>query len=224
MFQAIELAVFLLALIFFSILSYKKRALDLKGIIIANFVGLIVFWYGGLLDFFCMVVFFAVSELCTRYARQFSREKHETRTIENILGNSGAAIIAVLLQSQIGFFGAIAAAFADTLGSEIGLLSKKKPVMITSFKTVEAGTNGAISVLGCIAALVGAAIIGTIHFVFFSNAFLAIGIVLAGFFGSLVDSLFGALFERKGGLNNAEVNFFGNSAGAIIAFILSKLF
>lgn len=219
----VEAAVVLAILLFFSFVSLKKKSLDAEGVLIANIVGLIIFLLGNIHDFFLIVVFFAVAEICTRYARGFVKEKHETRTTGNIFGNSGAAVIALLLKSQIGFFGAVAAALADTLSSEIGLLSKKKPVLITTFRQVEPGTNGGITALGCLAALAGALIIAAAHFALFNNIFLAAAIVVAGFSGSLADSVFGALFERKGGLNNTGVNFFGSSAGALIAFGFSLL-
>ncbi len=221
--STLEIAAVLCALVFFSVVSLKKKSLDRKGIIIANIVGLLIFLLGSFFDFVLIVVFFVVSELCTRYARNFQKEKHEVRTTGNILGNSGAAVIALILHSEIGFFGAVSAALADTLSSEIGLLSKKKPVLITTLKTVPAGTDGGITLLGCTAAVIGAAIIGAMHYLVFANALAAGTLVVAGLFGSLSDSVAGALFERKGGLNNAEVNFIGSSTGGIIAFVLSKL-
>ena len=220
-----EIAVVLVSLVVFSFVSLEKKALDSKGVLLGIAVGLFVFFFGGILDFAMMVVFFVVADSCTKYARKFSKKKHEVRTTENILGNSLAAMIALALGSQIGFFGAVSAALSDTLSSEIGLLSKRKPVLITTFKTVEHGTNGGITALGCFAAIVGAAIIAIAYFfgVQIASAGVMIAIMAAGFFGSLVDSFFGASFEKKGGLNNTQVNFIGSSAGAIAAFFLSKL-
>ncbi len=220
-----ETTIVLVSLIVFSVVSLKKKALDKKGVAIAIAVGLLVFLLGNIFDFFLMVVFFVVADASTKYARSFSKKKHEVRTMENIIGNSGAALIALFLGSQIGFFGAVAAALADTLSSEIGLLSKKKPVLITTFKTVEPGTDGGITRLGCLAALAGAAIIAIAYFTVTQNSVFGIAIIilLAGFSGSIADSIIGALFERKGGLNNTHVNFLGSSTGAIIAFALSKL-
>jgi uncharacterized protein (TIGR00297 family) len=218
----VEAGIVFAILVFFSIVSFKKKALDFEGVMIANIVGLAIFLRGNIVDFFSIVIFFVLAELCTRYSRAFQKKKHEIRTTSNILGNSGAAIIALFLGSQIGFFGAIAAALADTLSSEIGLLSKKKPVLITNFKPVKPGTDGGVTLLGCIAAVFGASVIGIFHFAIFSNINLAIALVVAGFFGSIADSIAGALFERKGGLNNAEVNFLGSASGAIIAVLLAK--
>ena len=178
---------------------------------------------GGLQNFLMIVFFFVIAEISTRFARKKNAENHEKRTTGNILGNSGAAIIALGLNSQIAFFGAISAALADTLSSEIGLLSKKKPRLITTFKEVEPGTDGGITILGTVASFLGAGLVAIIHSLLNGNPFALAALVFAGVAGSFVDSFFGAGFERSNVLNNAEVNFLGSSAGAIIAYSLLTL-
>jgi uncharacterized membrane protein len=48
----------------------------------------------------------------------------------------------------------------DTLASELGILSRSPPVLVTTFKRVPPGTNGAISVGGTLASMVGGLIMG----------------------------------------------------------------
>ncbi len=220
----LEATAILATLLFFTIFSYKKRFLDLDGIIIANILGLFVFLLGGIHSFLLMVFFYIVAEASTRLGRKGTKTEHEQRTIGNVIGNSGAAILTLLFHSQIGFFGAISAALADTLSSEIGLLSKKKPRLITTFEEVEPGTNGGVTLLGIFAATIGASLIGLFYFIVAQNVFHAIIIAIAGVCGSLVDSYFGAKFELKGILNNTEVNFIGSASGAMIAKFLSLFF
>ena len=219
----VQVLLLLVSLLFFSYFSYKKKALNEEGIIIGNSVGIAVFLLGGLASFFIMVLFFVTAEFSTRLARKKMPEKHEQRTTQNILGNSSAAVIALLFGSSIGFFGAMAAALADTLSSEIGLTSKKKPRLLTTFEQVEAGTDGGITARGLNASLLGAALIAGIHFLLNNNTFLVGILIIAGFLGSLTDSFFGAILETKGKLNNAHVNFLGSGFGALIAYALSLL-
>lgn len=219
----IYLAVVIVALAFFSAISFKKKALDVAGIIIANVVGLVIFYLGGLNYFFLAVLFFVVAEASTRFSAKRTKISHERRTTGNIFGNSCVAVIALAMNVHIAFFGALAAALADTLSSEFGMLSKKKPVLLTTFKEVEPGTDGGVTALGTWSSLLGAAIIASIHFAWNGNAFLFGVLVLAGAFGSMVDSFFGAVFERHKILGNTEVNFLGSGAGALLAFLLSTL-
>ena len=167
-------------------------------------------------------LFFAAAEIGTVYSSK-RKPKHEARTTGNIFGNSGTAILALAFGFPFGFFAAFSSALADTLSSEIGILSKRKPVLITTLEEVEPGTDGGITPLGMNAAIVGAAIIAAVHFVIFGNVFLFMVLVLSGFFGSLVDSFFGAVFERKGMLNNAEVNFLGSLGGTAAAWAILAL-
>ncbi len=216
-----EVIILLLSLGIFSAVSYKKRLLNFEGILIANIVGIAIFLLsnGDLTYFFVEVLFFAAAEIGTVYSSK-RKPKHEARTTGNIFGNSGTAILALAFGFPFGFFAAFSSALADTLSSEIGILSKRKPVLITTLEEVEPGTDGGITPLGMNAAIVGAAIIAAVHFVIFGNVFLFMVLVLSGFFGSLVDSFFGAVFERKGMLNNAEVNFLGSLGGTAVAWVI----
>ena len=61
---------------------------------------------------------------------------------------------------------AFAAANADTWATELGVVSKRQPRLITTFKTVEKGTSGGVTLLGTISALAGAGLIGGVAFLF----------------------------------------------------------
>jgi uncharacterized protein (TIGR00297 family) len=90
---------------------------------------------------------------------------------------------------------------------------------VTTFKSVPTGTDGGISLFGTIAALLGAASVAV--------AAVATGlvpasqlatIILAGFFGTVVDSLLGAIFERRGLLDNDLVNLLSTAAAVGLAW------
>ena len=219
----LEVLTILLVLLIFSLISFQKKLLNLKGIIFADLVGLITYYSGGIIAFFTIVLFYLIAEFATKLSRN-DKKKHEQRTTSNILGNAGAAIIALLLGQFVPFFGAIAAALADTISSEIGMLSTKKPRLITNFSKVESGTDGGITFLGTITGAMASVLIAIIYFLFIENSLKITGIIaFAGFCGTLIDSLLGAIFERKGKLSNTQVNFIASSSGAIIVFILIAL-
>ncbi len=205
----------------FSIISFKKKLLNFEGVLIANIVGIAIFIFANydITFFFVALLFFIAAEAGTLYAKE-KKPKHGKRAMGNILGNSGTAILALALGFPFGFFAAFASALADTLSSEIGILSKRKPVLITTLKEVKAGTDGGVTPLGMVAAVVGATIIASVHFVLFQNIIFFFILVVSGVFGSLVDSFFGAVFERQGMLNNAEVNFLGSLGGTVLALAI----
>ncbi len=92
----------------------------------------------------------------------------------------------------------IAAANADTWGTELGIFSKSRPVIITSFKNVDPGTSGAISLIGSIASLTGSLIIALIGTCFYSMEWsIVIIVVLGGYLGSVFDSYMGATIQGQ---------------------------
>ena len=206
----------------FSVISITKRFLDRDGVIIANIFGLAIYWLGNLTSFLVVVVFFAAAELATKVSQRKGHFVHEQRTTGNIVGNGLPALIALALGSLTGFYGGLSAALADTLSSEIGMLSQTKPRLITDLKKhVGRGTDGGITILGLLAGLVGALFIGIIYSLLYKSYTALAIITISGFIGCLVDSVLGALFELKGKLNNTQVNFLGSASGATLAYLLA---
>ncbi len=198
--------------------SYKKKFLDNEGILVANIVGLSVFFWGGFNGFLTLIVFFGVAELATLFLTgKKAKEAHARRNTGNIFGNALPAVVALILNSPLGFFGAISASLADTLSSEIGILSKEKPFLITTLKPVEYGTDGGVSLLGLLATVGGSLVMGVLHFVFFADTALAFIVFLAGIFGSLLDSVLGATVQKRRWIDNNEVNFASSGIAALVA-------
>ena len=231
MLTEIELVLVLSFLIFFSIISHKKKLLNFEGILIANTVGLAAISYNvpnPILCFLAVVAFFIIGEIASNYPRK----KHSERNIWNVIGNSLPALIMLGLTIpypeyslifQLAFFGAVSAALADTLSSEIGYYSKVKPRLISTLKKVSRGTDGGVTRLGELAGLLGGLVMGALYLFFIPNYFHFLIIVLAGVVGTNMDSIFGAIFETKKVLNNTHVNLICSSAGAIFALIIALL-
>lgn len=222
----LEFFLIFIVLVLFGVISYLKKALDFNGVLFGVILGIAVYVLGGVTSFLLITLFFIIAEYSTRYSRMISptRKEHEVRTTGNVLGNAGAALLALVVNPislNIAFFGAIAAALSDTLSSEIGLLSKSNPRLITTMKKVAHGVDGGVTFLGFLAALAGAGIIGFIFYMLSGQVLLSFIIAFAGFCGSLIDSFLGAIFEGKGILNNTSVNFLASLSGACITVIIS---
>jgi uncharacterized protein (TIGR00297 family) len=97
-----------------------------------------------------------------------------------------------------------------------------KTLLVTNFKSVPAGTDGGMSLFGTIAALLGAASVGVAAFATgLVSANQLATIILAGFFGTVIDSLLGAIFERRGWLDNDLVNLLSTAAAAGMAWVMA---
>jgi len=108
-----------------------------------------------------------------------------------------------LVATIVGHF---ACCLGDTLASELGILSRSPPRLVTTFAVVPPGTNGAMSVVGTLASVAGGGIVGAVMAVSLAveNASCGggalLGVVgwglLGGGIGSLLDSLLGATVQR----------------------------
>jgi uncharacterized membrane protein len=100
-----------------------------------------------------------------------------------------------------------AAVAADTFSSELGILSKSKPRLITApWRVVPPGTNGGVTATGLGAGLLGSFILSTTSTLvapfckswnFSEKVTYTLAMTAAGFSGTLLDSLLGALFQAS---------------------------
>jgi uncharacterized protein (TIGR00297 family) len=116
---------------------------------------------------------------------------------------------------------ALAEAAADTVSSEIGQVLGGRPVIITTLKRVEPGTDGGISLAGTAAGVVAGALVAAIGTAALRGTWLLFFASWTGaVFGLLFDSLLGATLERRGWLNNDAVNFLSTGSAAGLALTL----
>jgi len=93
--------------------------------------------------------------------------------------------------------------------------------MIISFKSVDAGRDGAISLAGSLAGVVVAAVIAYAGMWALGGGWRLFTVSCAGgVFGLFFDSLLGATLEERGLLNNDAVNFLSTGSAAGFALVL----
>jgi uncharacterized protein (TIGR00297 family) len=112
----------------------------------------------------------------------------------------------------------LAEAAADTVSSEIGQVLCGQPRMITTLRRVEAGTDGAVSLVGTLAGVAAAGIVAAVGAWALGGDRTLFAVSCAGgVFGLFFDSLLGATLEGRGWLNNDAVNFLSTASAAAFA-------
>jgi len=214
------LAGFLLSLLVGS-LGYKGRALAPSGVVGAIVVGTAIFGLGGWAWGLLLVAFFVTSSILSRYrerekaglAEKFA--KTGQRDLGQALANGGWGALLAMANAVwpqpllfAAFVGSMAAVNADTWATEVGVLSRQPPRLITTGRPVPVGTSGAVSALGVTATTLGGLTIGVWAAVLavvdalwrdgtpiLAPAVLILTAGLAGLAGSLFDSLLGATVQ-----------------------------
>jgi uncharacterized protein (TIGR00297 family) len=120
---------------------------------------------------------------------------------------------------------ALAEATADTVSSEIGQAFGGQPFLLTTLRRVPPGTDGAITLIGTLAGITGAAIIAAVGAPAMGmSAKECLVAFTAGVAGLFFDSLLGATVERRGWLGNDLVNFVSTAFAAAVALAAIRLF
>jgi len=193
--------------------AYRARSLDRSGAFAALVVGTIIFGLGGLRWAILLLTFFITSSGLSRAFKDRKREANEKyakggqRDAGQVFGNGGIATLFAALHfifpdvswPWLGFAASLAAVNADTWATELGVLNPTPPRLITDLrKVVEKGTSGGVSLVGTLASLAGAGLIGLeaavlnpsgVNWIFF------ILVTIAGLLGSLFDSLLGGTVQ-----------------------------
>jgi len=196
--------------------GYRRGALTGGGVLGAVVTGTMVIGLGGWVWAALLIAFFVSSSVLSFYRAHEKEElaekfaKGHRRDLAQTLANGGiTAVLAILSQvwpNDIWFFaavGAMAAVNADTWATELGVLSLRKPRLITSGRIVDVGTSGGVTWLGEAASLGGALFIGLLGGVGSLiagrdgawSAALVGAATLGGMVGSAGDSVLGATLQ-----------------------------
>jgi uncharacterized protein (TIGR00297 family) len=219
--------------------AYLRGKIDLSAVFASGFVGIVALLTVGVEWIYLILAFFVLGNLVTRYNYKIKEGygvAEKVRSYQNVFGNGGAAMVFAVLYKLsgdnpvflLGYAGAMASAAADTFATEIGEVHGRCPRMVTTLKKAVIGTNGAISCAGCLAALLGAAMVSAMPYLFASGINKESFFVLAtasGVFGCYVDSWVGAALEgRSKFLDNHMTNFIGTLSGGTCGVALYLIF
>lgn len=151
----------------------------------------------------CFYIFFAG---CGEHPLHlFPTEEEHLQSFENVSSTLCA----------LGCLSALACCCGDTWASEVGSVLGSTPRLITTWRRVPKGTNGAVSVVGTLCSLAGGLTVGVAYWITWAvfaylrseqdtrtNEVSQLPVILiagiAGLVGSLVDSVLGATVQYSG--------------------------
>jgi uncharacterized protein (TIGR00297 family) len=222
----------------FALLARIMGAVTNGGALAGAVVAVVLMLAAGFAGFIPLLTLFLLTVFSTRWGyvrkqRLGVAERRRGRSASQVIANLGAAAVCALpllwFHSTtelllLGSMAALAEAAADTVSSEMGQATSRSAYLITNFRDVPIGTNGAISIEGTIAGCVAACIVSWVAAVSglvdwrwtFVMAFAGIG-------GMFLDSLMGATWENSGSMGNDAVNFVSTVFAADVAIVVGMI-
>jgi uncharacterized protein (TIGR00297 family) len=224
-----------------------KKLLTPAGLINAWGLGVVVWGTLSWRGYGVVMLYFLVGSVVTRIgmvqkeAEGIAEKRGGMRGPENVWGSAFTATVCALGVAAIdrgwvgadwrsllilGYVASFATKLSDTTASEVGKAYGKSTFLITTFQPVPRGTEGAVSLEGTIAGIIGGLIIS---FVAYGCQLITLPGVLicaiAAFVATNLESVIGATLQNKfDWLTNELVNVINTIIGAIVAISLAIWF
>jgi uncharacterized protein (TIGR00297 family) len=216
--------------------AYAARTVNRSGVVAGFIVGFLIYAFLDWRGYLLLLAFFVIGSACTKLgyrkkeAAKLAQENKGRRGARHALANAGVATACAIFAAVTGhpvlfalaFAGAFATAAADTSSSEIGQLIGRRTYLVTTFRPVPRGTEGAVSLEGTLTGIMASAVIAALGAglgLFSWKGVLPI--VLAAFIGTTFESVVGAALERRRLLDNEALNFLNTLVGALIAVVFT---
>uniref|UniRef100_A0A7S2GNY6 TIGR00297 family protein n=1 Tax=Octactis speculum TaxID=3111310 RepID=A0A7S2GNY6_9STRA len=217
-----------------------QKMLTPSGLLHAWALGIILWsalgWQGWSLCVFYLVMGSVVTKVKIEEKSKLgiAEGRGGSRGPENVWGSAatGALCAAAMLKwpqyrslLQVGYVSSIATKLSDTFASEIGKAYGKRCFLITTLKPVPRGTEGAVSLEGTLAGVVGSLIIAIYGAAVGLVSWQSITVtMIAAFVATTAESLIGATAQGKFKiLTNEVVNFINTLIGAFVGISLTAL-
>ncbi|KAL5732288.1 Protein vte6 [Ranunculus cassubicifolius] len=218
--------------------------LSVSGIVSAFLLGTLTWRAFGGCGFLLVAIYFIIGTAVTKVkmaqkeAMGVAEKRKGRRGPGSVIGSSAAGCVCAVLSIygiggaafsslwQLGFVASFCTKLSDTVSSEIGKAYGKTTYLVTTFKIVPRGTEGAVSVEGTIAGLFASILLAYAGLLTGEvNAPGAVVCVVASQIANVGESLIGAILQDKEGftwLNNDAVNVINISLGSILAVLIQQ--
>jgi len=231
-------------------IAVPKKLLTPAGLLHAVGLGILIWGTLGPSGYAVMMVYFLVGSAVTRIgmaekeAAGIAEKRSGARGPENVWGSALVAALCAIgvlvVEGQIipvefgqtlkaalmlGYVASLSTKLSDTCASEVGKAYGKRTFLITTLQPVSAGTEGAVSLEGTLAGIVGSLAIALVGWGVGLIDGLGIGLcAIAAFVATNLESVIGAtLQDRFDWLTNEVVNIINTLIGALVAIALYAL-
>ncbi len=170
----------------------------------------ILFYFGGLRAFISLIMIFSIIIFIekiygckiNRITKLINKEFGKRNGIQ-LMANCLAAVLTICLYGitknevfLLAYFASIAETVGDSAASDIGVLSQGQPFDICSFKKIQKGISGGVSVLGTAAGLSVCIFAGISYVLIYKGSVInSLIIILVSFFGIILDSILGSVIQ-----------------------------
>ncbi|CAK7351833.1 unnamed protein product [Dovyalis caffra] len=192
--------------------------LSLSGIFAAFLLGTLTWRAFGPSGFLLVASYFVIGTAATKVkmaqkeAQGVAEKRKGRRGPGSVIGSSAAGCVCAFLSIfgvggeaflalwRLGFVASFCTKLSDTISSEIGKAYGKTTYLVTTFKVVPRGTEGAVSVEGTLAGLLASILLASIGcFIGEINVPEAVICVIASQIANVGESIIGAVLQEKEG-------------------------
>lgn len=220
-------------------LLLPRKVLTTAGICHAWALGITVWGCLGWRGYVVILSYLIVGSGVTRIgkdikeAKGIAEKRDGARGPENLWGSAATGAVCAIGFAiapsplwLLGYVASLSTKLADTTASEIGKAYGKSTFLITTLKPVPAGTEGAVSLEGTVAGIIGSLLIAAIGLAvgLLTSPWALLWCALAAFIATNIESFIGATFQEKyDWLTNELVNGINTTIGAAIAVLIVQL-
>ncbi|KAK3161836.1 hypothetical protein QOZ80_1BG0082130 [Eleusine coracana subsp. coracana] len=219
--------------------------LSASGFVAAYLLGTLTWRAFGIPGFLLVVAYFVVGTAVTKLkikqkeAMGVAEKRGGRRGPGSVVGSSAAGCVCALLSIynvggttlaqlwKLGFVASFCTKLSDTVSSEIGKAFGRTTYLVTTFKIVPRGTEGAISVEGSVAGILASGFLAAVGYLLRQVDMQQGAIcIIASQIANYGESYIGATLQDKEGfewLNNDIVNVLNISIGATLAVLMQLL-
>lgn len=221
-----------------------KKLLTPAGLFHAWLLGILIWgtlgWQGYVVVMFYFLAGSAVTRIgmAQKEAEGIAEKRSGARGPENVWGSAATAALCALGVAAIGanllppslqpllllgYVASFSTKLSDTCASEVGKAYGKRTFLITTLQPVARGTEGAVSLEGTLAGVVGSVAIALLAWGIGVINLVGVGLcVIAAFVATNLESVIGATLQTKvSWLTNEVVNAINTLVGAIAAILLA---